>query len=72
MTEVLLAGEYLARGDPVYIKDGVVYKLRVMDSAIECEHYENSDVDYDCDWMEMVCPLDLPNRKYCRDYKPVK
>lgn len=70
----LLAGEEIKRGQPVYIKDDLVYVYRPDDDVVDCEHHEEemqqfpNGPDYDCSWMEIECPLDLPNRKYCREY----
>lgn len=77
MTLTLLAGEEIKRGQPVYIKDGLVYVYRPSDNVVDCEHhndetYYNNGRYYDCSWFEFECPLDLPNRKYCRDYETKK
>jgi hypothetical protein len=76
MKEILLAGEYIQRGQPVYIKDDMVYVCRPNDSTVDCVNHcdEMQRYDpsvYDCDFWEIICPLDLPNRKYCINYSPV-
>ena len=66
----LIAGELIKRGEPVYIEDNVVYVQRLHDNAVDCDEYdEGSDGCYNYD-LEFTCPLELINRKYCKEYKP--
>jgi hypothetical protein len=69
--------ECLERDDVIYIENGIAYKYRADDGSIDCnshtdEMFNNGDRDYDCSDWEIQCPLYLPNRKYCKYYKPVK
>jgi hypothetical protein len=53
------------------------WQFRPNDSTIDCVNHcdEMQRYDpsvYDCDFWEIICPLDLPNRKYCINYSPVE
>ena len=72
---IIIAGEHLERGDVVYIENGKAYKYRINDDSIDCKYYNdvmgnNGERDYNCSEWEIECVLDLPNRKYCKYYKP--
>ena len=73
----LIAGEQLERGDVAYVENGKAYKYRFDDDSVDCKHHmdvisHNNERVYDCSDWEIECVLDLPNRKYCRYYKPVE
>lgn len=75
--DIYIAGELIKRGEPVYIEGNTVYVQRVIDSAVDCDHYDDEYDHYDddridCAWMEISCPLELVNRKYCREYEAKK
>jgi hypothetical protein len=74
MEDLLYVVEYLRPGDYVMIKNGVISKYYPDTQCIECDNYEDGYMKggINCAMFERVCPLDLPYRKYCIEYEPLK
>jgi hypothetical protein len=72
MTEDLLyVIEHLNPGDYAVIKNGVISKYYPDTQCVECDHYYRDELEeFNCMWLDIICPLDLPHRKYCMEYKP--